>query len=216
MANIKISQLPSLGVLSSPDQFPVVSGGSTYNVTANVMQSYILGSSITTTGTITVNSSNATTAIINGAGNGVGNIGSSTTYFNTVFAKATSAQYADLAENYLADSKYPPGTVVSFGGTDEVTQCNQDACTAIAGIVSTQPAHLMNSQLAGENVVAVALVGRVPCRVQGSIAKGSLMVSAGNGLARAEKSPAPGTIIGRAIESFDGDTGTIEIAVGRA
>jgi hypothetical protein len=74
------------------------------------------------TGTVTVGN------IVNSNGNGVGNIGSSTTYFNTVFAKATSAQYADLAEKYTADADYEPGTVVMFGGLHEVTICVNDGC----------------------------------------------------------------------------------------
>jgi hypothetical protein len=157
----------------------------------------------------------STGSIINSGANGVGNIGSSTTYFNTVFAKATSAQYADLAENYLADADYAPGTVVVFGGDQEVTISTHDQDPAVAGVISTNAAYHMNSGLTGEYVAAVALVGRVPCQVIGPVRKGSLMVSAGNGCARAEINPAPGTIIGKAVQSFDGDVGNIEIVVGR-
>ena len=161
------------------------------------------------TGTITVSN------ILNGGANATGNIGNSTNYFNTVFAQATSAQYADLAEKYLADADYAPGTVLSFGGTAEVTASTQDHDPLIVGVVSTRPAYQMNSNLEGEHVAVVALVGRVPCRVQGPVIRGSMMVSAGNGLARAELHPAMGTVIGKALEDFDGDQGTIEIVVGR-
>jgi hypothetical protein len=212
MANVKITQLPGLSVLNDTGQFPVVSGNVTYNVTANVMQTFMAN----VPGPITVNSSNQSVAIINGGGNGVGNIGSASTYFNVVFAKATSAQYADLAEIYVSDAPYGPGTVVMLGGSAEITQCDQDMCSAVAGVVSTQPAYLMNSGLTGENAISVALVGRVPCAVQGKIKKGDLLVSAGNGQSLSESNPKPGTIIGKAIESFEGDTGTIEILVGKA
>jgi hypothetical protein len=161
------------------------------------------------TGTVTVGN------IVNSNANGVGNIGSSSTYFNTVFAKATSAQYADLAENYLADAEYAPGTVVSFGGSQEITQSSRDHDPAVVGVISAHPAYQMNTGLVGEYVATVALMGRVPCQVQGTIRPGSLMVSAGNGRARAELNPAPGTIIGKAVQAFDGDVGTIEIVVGR-
>jgi hypothetical protein len=161
------------------------------------------------TGTITVNN------IINSGSNATGNIGSSSNYFNTVFATATTALYADLAECYLADAAYAPGTVVSFGGEQEITLAQQDHDTAVAGVVSTQPAYQMNSGLTGDHVVTVALIGRVPCQVRGPVRKGALMVSAGNGRARAETNPAPGAIIGKAVQSFDGDVGTIEIVVGR-
>ena len=154
-------------------------------------------------------------SVINNNANGVGNIGSSGTYFNTVFAKATSAQYADLAECYLGDAYYVPGTVVSFGGPNEITFCDSDQDPAVAGVVSTTPAYSMNTGLTGEHVVSVALMGRVPCEVQGPVTKGALMVAAGNGRARAQLNPAAGTIIGKALESFDGDVGTIEIVVGR-
>jgi hypothetical protein len=171
------------------------------------------GSNISNVAAITV--TNTGTAIVNGATNGTGNIGASGAAFNTVFAKATTAQYADLAEKYVADRDYTPGTVVMFGGDQEITECNHDMCSAVAGIVSTNPAYLMNSNLQASHIADVALVGRVPCRVQGPVNKGDLLVSAGNGQARSEKNPAPGTIIGKAIEHFDGDTGVIEIAVGR-
>ena len=153
--------------------------------------------------------------ILNVNGNGVGNIGNSTTYFNTVFAKATSAQYADIAEMYVADAYYEPGTVLSFGGTQEVTMSKVTSDTRIAGVVSQNPSYLMNSTQVGEHVVAVALVGRVPTLVQGPVSKGDMMVSAGNGIAVACNQPAMGTVIGKALESFSGTAGKIELVVGR-
>lgn len=153
--------------------------------------------------------------IVNSNANGVGNIGSSTTYFDTVFAKATSAQYADLAEKYRADAMYPPGTVLSFGGTAEVTQSTVDADRRIIGIVSTRPSYIMNSGIESEYTVDVALQGRVPCLIQGTVERGDMMVSAGNGRARAEHNPTFGTVIGKALENFSGEFGTIEVVVGR-
>jgi hypothetical protein len=192
----------------------IVTGGIASNNSLFVTNTANVGNLITP-GTITVNSGNAATAIVNGGANSVGNIGSNSRYFNTAFVKATSAQYADLAECYLGDAYYVPGTVVSFGGPNEVTFCDTDQDPAVAGVVSSNPAYKMNTGLEGEYVTTVALVGRVPCQVQGPVSKGSLMVSAGNGLARAEKQPLPGTIIGKALENFDGELGTIEIVVGR-
>ena len=151
--------------------------------------------------------------IENGGSNGTGNIGSASTYFNTIFGKATTAQYADLAENYLGDAEYAPGTVLDFDGAQEVTLSTRDSSKRVAGVVSTNPAHLMNSTLDGAHVTAVALAGRVPTQVTGKIAKGDLMVSAGNGRARAESNPSTGTVIGKALENFDGGEGTIEIVI---
>jgi hypothetical protein len=169
---------------------------------------------INVSGSVT-SASLATGTIINTAGNGVGNIGNSTNYFNTIFAKATSAQYADLAEVYVGDTTYAPGTVLSFGGNAEVTQSIVDLDVTVAGVVSTNPAYIMNTSEVDPNMVVVALTGRVPCFVVGPVTKGAMMVSAGNGAARAEKSPVIGSVIGKALQSFDGEFGTIEIVVGR-
>jgi hypothetical protein len=156
-----------------------------------------------------------TSAITKTGSNGVGNIGQSDNSFNTVFAKATSAQYADLAEKYTADAEYAPGTVVVFGGTAEVTVDAQDADSRVAGVVSTHPAYIMNDGLSAAFVATVALTGRVPCLVTGLVHKGDLMVAAGLGRARAEADPRVGTVIGKALEDFDGEAGTIEVVVGR-
>jgi hypothetical protein len=175
----------------------------------------ITGGNLSTAGILTVNSNNAVTAIVNGGGNAVGNIGSTSKYFNQVFAQATTALYADLAEMYVADATYTPGTVVVFGGNQEVTISTTDSSRRIAGVVSTNPAHVMNSGLQGEFTVAVALTGRVPTSVVGAVAKGDMMVAAGNGRARAENEPILGSVIGKALEDFNGTEGVIEIVVGR-
>ena len=127
---------------------------------------------------------------------------------------ATQSQWADLAENYLADSAYEPGTVLEFGGDYEVTVAS-DESRRIAGVVSTKPSHLMNTGLVGETVVAVALQGRVPCKVRGKIRKGDMLVSGGSGYARPALDPKMGSVIGKALENFDGVSGVIEVVVGR-
>jgi hypothetical protein len=121
--------------------------------------------------------------------------------------------YADLAEYYEADQDYEPGTVLAFGGEKEVTIA-EDGTTRVAGVVSTNPAYAMNATCTGI-AVAIALQGRVPTRVRGTIRKGDMMVSAGNGFARPWNNPAMGTVIGKALEDFDGVDGVIEVAVGR-
>jgi len=160
-----------------------------------------------------------TAGIINNQANGVGNIGNATGYFNTVFAKATSAQYADLAEMYVADADYAPGTVVEFGGTAEVTQSTESHSTRVAGIVSTNPSYLMNATLTGDHAVPVALVGRVPCQVVGAIAKGDRLVASSISGAATTLDPTqyqPACIIGKALQDYNSDTvGIIEVAVGR-
>jgi hypothetical protein len=120
---------------------------------------------------------------------------------------------------YVADATYLPGTVVSFGGTQEVTESSGSHNTQIAGIISTNPSYLMNSTLSGEHTVAVALTGRVPCRVTGIIHKGDRLVASSiNGVAGPLDmiQYQPGCIIGKALEAWNSDAiGTIEVAVGR-
>jgi len=124
-----------------------------------------------------------------------------------------TATYADLAEYYEADKPYEPGTVVEFGGDKEVTIA-EDGTTRVAGVVSTNPAYVMNSQCQGEHVVAIALQGRVPCKIRGTVRKGDMLVSAGEGYARPMIHPYTGSVIGKALENFEG-AGVIEVAVGR-
>jgi len=188
--------------------------GTTVSVTGAITGGAITGSSLTvTTGNITGGN------IVNGGTNGVGNIGSATTYFNTVFAKATSAQYADVAELYVADKEYAPGTVLDFGGTNEVTASSSSHSVSIAGVVSTNPAYIMNSTQTGTHLVQLALLGRVPCCVVGSIQKGDRLVSSGiPGVAQRLSADQynPGCIIGKALENYNSnDIGTIEVVVGR-
>lgn len=159
-----------------------------------------------------------TPAILNGGANGVGNIGTSSTYFNTIFAKATSAQYADLAEMYVADANYPAGTVVEFGGINEITISSSSHSTAVAGIVSTNPSYLMNATQEGEHVLPVALTGRVPCLVQGPVNKGDVLVASNTpGVAqRIGTNWQPGCVLGKSMEVIDSvKIQTIEVAVGR-
>jgi hypothetical protein len=136
---------------------------------------------------------------------------------NVLSTTASSARYADLAERYTSDSNYEAGTVLVFGGDEEVTESTQRLDKRIAGIVSTDPAYLMNSAL--ENSVAVGLQGRVPCKVVGEIRKGDLMVSSatpGHAEAwREESNPPTGSVIGKALENKTGaGADVIEVVVG--
>jgi len=149
-------------------------------------------------------------------------IGSATKKYKDVYATlfrgtATESYYADLAENYLADAEYAPGTVIEFGGEAEVTQSTTHGTHRVAGVVSTNPAHLMNSQCEGANVVAVALQGRVPCNVIGKVAKGDMLVASNiPGYAIVNNTPTVGSVIGKALgDKLDGERGTVEVVVGK-
>ena len=127
----------------------------------------------------------------------------------------TRSYYADIAERYTSDQDCSPGTVMMFGGSAEVTACREINSSRVAGIVTTDPAQILNSEL--ENSVAIALVGRVPCRVVGKISKGDLLVSGDLiGTAISTVFPKPGALVGKALEDYDSeDIGTIEVMVVR-
>ena len=134
---------------------------------------------------------------------------------NVVTATATQAQYADLAEKYSADAEYGPGTVLVIGGSAEVTVTDEPGSFAVAGVVSTDPAYLMNSQADG---VAVALRGRVPCKVTGVVKKGDVLITSDTPghamIAPDPKSLSPLQIIGRSLETkTDSQPGVVEILV---
>ena len=141
-------------------------------------------------------------------------IGTSSKGYNTVHAKATSAQYADLAEIYETDDDYEVGTVVVFGGTKEITTTGQKYDTRVAGVISENPAYLMNNKSEGQ---PVALAGKVKCKVHGTIEKGTMLVaSERTGCATKSQNPVVGSVIGKALEDYDSDEiGTINIVVGR-
>ena len=151
---------------------------------------------------------------------GTVNFGSSGNRVATVFAttfngEATSAQYADLAENFRPDTQYAPGTIVALGGVEEITAVNEELSNNVFGVVSSKPAYLMNSAQEGGAPVAVA--GRVPVRVLGMVNKGDRLVSAGNGMARAAQSDElinAFNVIGRAIQTKTTmEEGTVEAFV---
>jgi len=115
-----------------------------------------------------------------------------------------TANYADVAERFAADQAYQPGTVVELGGAAEITESLEELSENVFGVISTRAAYLMNSN-AGSDLThpPIAMTGRVPVRVVGSVRKGDRLVSAGRGCAR---SALPGeatafNVIGRALES---------------
>jgi len=175
---------------------------------------------ISTSGYLIISNSDAATSNVTGAlrisggmslGGAIfaaGNINGA--YFNGV---AINALYADLAERFEADAYYEPGTVLTMGGDAEVTIATEELSEDVFGVVSTRAAYLMNSQ-AGSNEThpPVAVSGRVPVKVVGSIKKGQRLVSAGRGLARAanKEEITPFNVIGRALENkADDGEGTI-------
>ena len=178
-----------------------VSGGNGLTYASGVL-AVGAGSYITVAAdTVAVDATTTNTASKVVARDGAGNV-----YANYFNGTATSARYADLAENYQADAEYAPGTVLVFGGKAEVTKCVNYESTRVAGVVTTQPAHVMNSGLTGPNVACIALRGRVPVLVKGVARKGDVLVTAGEGyhghaVASMDPRDVPAaSIVGKAIE----------------
>lgn len=181
---LNISGTSGTGNVSLLTQGLTITGGTDISTTASSQTVTINDTS--TLATVTGRGASTTTALtlanitvgnITPAGNLTANIGSSTAWFNNIYGTATHALYADLAENYQADAEYAPGTVLVFGGSEELTVTTEISDTRVAGVVSTEPAHLMNGGLTGTNVVALALRGRVPVQVFGPVNKGDLLVT---------------------------------------
>jgi hypothetical protein len=184
-------------------------GPLTGNVTGN-----ITSTGANTMGTLTMGGNLTSKAILPDTDASY-DIGTSLKGYNTVYAKATSAQYADLAEVYESDADYEAGTVVVFGGEKEITISKVGNDTAIAGVISENPAYLMNDNAKG---LPVALMGKVKCKVVGHINKGDMLSAhpQHNGVAKKTFDPQVGEVIGKALEDYDStEIGTINIVVGR-
>ena len=181
----------------------------TGNLTGNISST-----GANTMGTLTMGGTLTTKAILPDTTTSY-DIGSTGKQYSLIYAKATSAQYADLAEIYESDAEYDVGTVVVFGGDKEITISKIGNDTSVAGVISENPAYLMNSKATG---LPVALMGKVKCKVSGYISKGDMLSThpQHNGVAKKAHDPATGSVIGKALEDYDStEIGTINIVVGR-
>jgi len=109
---------------------------------------------------------------------------------------ATQARYADLAEKYSTGEELAPGTVVCVCSHDDhEVEAASRGCIAI-GVVSTDPAVMMNSDADGQYI---GLKGRLPVRVIGAIKKGQAVYVDDNGCASTAING--GSLVGVALES---------------
>ena len=235
--SITVANSTVSGYLANADWVTFNAKGSG-SVTSVANGAYLTGGTITTSGTLAVNAASANTASTVVARDESGNFNAGTitaasinTTSITTGANTTAgtiignwslsagsklnATYADLAEYYAGSHQIESGTVVEFGGEHEVQICNSHMSTLVAGIVTTDPAYLMNAEMDCLYPVAIALQGRVPAKVIGPVKRGDMMVSTNNGCAISCAAPVMGTVLGKALKDFDGATGIIEIMVGR-
>lgn len=108
--------------------------------------------------------------------------------------------YADVAENYKADQLLEPGAVVALGGINEITLTTEYGDDDVFGVISTQPAMVMN-QTDDPLYFPVVMVGRAPCRVKGSVTKGCRLVADAGGVAVVADSSKDGLVFARSLEN---------------
>jgi len=196
---------------STAGGFELVQRTATQTLTNKTLTAPSITSPTVTSGNLTI-----TGNIMPGA-NSTFNLGSTVTWWNIFYGKSVQAQYADLAENYTADLEYPAGTVVVFGGSQEVTTTVKEYDPRVAGVVSSNPAYLMNA--GARNNTAIALTGRVPCQVLGPVYKGQVLTTSHiSGVAKALDPDkfVPGCVLGKSLGYIEDDSvATIEVVVGR-
>lgn len=200
------------------NRFPLIA-----NQTADQIQEIPAGDFLDLSNSGIANSGNIlVSGIVSATGNITGGnviTGGSISAAGNITGLNINSSNADLAEMYVADVNYVPGTVVEFGGEYEITAVTQSHTSRVAGIVSTAPSYLMNSAQTGGNVLPVALVGRVPCLVVGYITKGDCLVASSTKGTAQRLDPdqyQPACIVGKALENYTSEEiGTIEVAVGR-
>ena len=217
--NITGGNLRTGGVISSSGN---ITSGGLVSATGSVTGGNLFtGGVVSATGN--VNAANliavtsvSTSSIEHTGSNGVGNIGSATSYFDGIFVNTYTGTHADLAENYQSDQPYTPGTVVVFGGTKEITISGLSHDTRVAGVVSSNPAFIMNGKSPG---LLVALAGRVPTYVLGPVSKGDRLVNTASGVAgRIDLALAQfGCVLGKSLEDHPdaGQVKLIEVAIGK-
>ena len=210
--NANVGNLGTATVIATTANLTTINGALHQNGNSNIT---ITANSNVTIAVTAANSYTFATGSFAPSANATVQLGLTGARWSNIWGLASSAQYADLAEYYLGDISYEPGTVLEFGGNNEVTICSTIMSTKIAGVVSTNPGFIMNDGDLQETSIPVALQGRVPTKVVGKVSKGDMMISAGNGYAVSCSSPVIGSVIGKALADFDGSEGMIEVVVGR-
>ena len=130
--------------------------------------------------------SNNTVAVRDATGNIAANLFQGT---------ATQARYADLAEKYSTAEELAPGTAVAVCSHEDHEVEPAGASNFCIGVVSTDPAYMMNSEAEGQYI---GLKGRLPVRVKGAVKKGQAVYALADGVCT---TLATSALVGIALES---------------
>lgn len=192
--NALVSTITNTGIL--PGATNTFNLGAVGNVWANVYATNFVGTA-TEAGLLTVSgtgrlAATAATANTIAARDSSGNL--TAVVFN---GTATKARYADLAEKYTTAEELLPGTAVAVCSHPDHEVEPAKSSQLCIGVVSTDPAYMMNSEAEGQYI---ALKGRVPVRVVGPIKKGQAVYAWENGVC---STLATTGLVGVALESND-------------
>ncbi|MBU0649382.1 hypothetical protein KJ969_04805 [Patescibacteria group bacterium] len=125
----------------------------------------------------------------------------------------------DIAEYISASADVEPGDVVEISEDGAVRKSSQPRSDRVIGVISTNPAIIFPGAAVGDSKQPLALSGVVPVKVSaenGAITAGDLLTSSsvpGHAMRCEDKSGCSGAIIGKALESFDGEIGVIKMIV---
>ncbi len=125
---------------------------------------------------------------------------------------------ADLADLLPAVTGLSPGDVLIINENGLLAQSQKAYQTSVVGVYSTQPGFVGSQGDTHSNLVPLALAGIVPVNVtneNGNIQPGDLLVAAslsGHAMRAGEIMPS-GSVIGKALQAFNGETGTIQMLV---
>ena len=114
---------------------------------------------------------------------------------NVITGTATQARYADLAEKYTTETELPAGTAVAVSVKEEYEVMPARASNLCIGVVSTDPALMMNCEADGQYI---GLKGRLPVRVNGPVKKGQAVYAWNEGVCRTIETTA---LVGVALET---------------
>lgn len=206
------------GITSTAGDITASAGAVSANttVTAGTGVNVTTGDVNITTGNIVMSSASSSITTRTLTTGGSATAGTVTGNWSLSVGSRFEATYADLAEYYEADAHYEVGTVMVLGGDKEVTQSTEHCSTKIAGVISSTAAFTMNQDCPGI-AACIALIGRVPVKVIGTVEKGDMLVASGiPGYAIVDNNPKIGSVIGKAVgNKVDADKGVVEALVGR-
>jgi hypothetical protein len=171
-----------------------------------------------TDSTVVLGNGNSGGWLIKGFGGGAGSPQFAVNSAGAVTALSFNGNSNDFADRLPSQAGLAPGDVVAIGPEGRLIRTTKANETDVAGVYSTQPAMIAGLEKQGTPQVPLAVAGVIPVKAtteNGPIHPGDLLVSSSvSGYAmRAPEMPAPGTVIGKAMQTLESGRGTVEMLV---